>query len=100
MKKGRQGRTSRTIAKRRTGPESVEVRQTPAVFAVITRLGTVTENLRTGTDARGHVSMRSAIMAANTQPGADTILLPDGMLNLTTAGGQDAAARGNLDIRV
>jgi hypothetical protein len=97
--KARSGRGVRTT-RWRPGLEPLEVRQTPAVFTVNTLLDTVAVNLRTGTDAQGHVSLRSAIMAANALPGADTILLPNGTLKLTIAGaGEDAAARGDLDIR-
>jgi hypothetical protein len=110
MKKVRPGRTSAPSAKERSrrGPgrprwrpelELREGRQTPAVFTVNTALDTVAANLQTGTDAAGHISLRSAIMAANAQPGADTILLPSGIFRLTIAGaGEDAAASGDLDI--
>ena len=111
MKKEQPRGTSTPIAKERSrrrfrqtrwrpGLELLEVRQTPAVFAVNTALDTVAANLQTGKDAQGHISLRSAIMAANAQPGADTILLPTGFFRLTIAGtGEDAAARGDLDIR-
>jgi hypothetical protein len=45
--------------------------------------------------AQGHVSPRSAIMAADARSGPDTIPSPDGILRLTTAG---AAANGDPDI--
>jgi hypothetical protein len=77
----------------------LEVRQTPAVFTVNTALDTVAANLQTGKDTTGHISLRSAIMAANAQPGADTILLPSGIFRLTIAGAsEDVAASGDLDI--
>ena len=56
-------------------------------------------NLQDGIDAAGHASLLSAIMAANAPPGADTILVPNGTIRLTIAGGDEDAARGDLDIR-
>jgi hypothetical protein len=111
MKKVKTGGTSRSTAKARSGGdfrktrwqpglESLEVRQVPATFSVNTVLDTVAVNLQTGKDATGHISLRSAIMAANAQPGADTILLPNGLFKITIAGtGEDAAAKGDLDVR-
>ena len=62
-------------------------------------LDTVAVNLQNGKDATGHISLRSAIMAANARPGTDTIKLPAGTFQLTIAGaGEDAAATGDLDI--
>lgn len=44
-------------------------------------------------------SLRNAIRAANTTPGADTIDLPAGTYSLSIAGaGEDASASGDLDI--
>src|SRR5262249_6635920 len=58
--------------------ELLEVRLTPTVFTVNTTLDTLAASLQTGKDATGHISLRSAIMAANAHPGADTIMLPSG----------------------
>ncbi len=94
----RQGRGLRTT---RWQPhmEVLEVRQTPTVFSVNTVLDTVAVNLKNGKDATGHVSLRSAIMAANAHPGSDTIKLPVGTFKLTIPGaGEDADATGDLDI--
>ncbi len=94
--------TGRALRKTRWRPgmELLEVRLTPAVFTVNTALDTVAANLKTGQDAAGHISLRSAIMAANAQPGADTIMLPNGTFRLTIAGrSEDAAAKGDLDIK-
>ena len=111
MKKERATATTPSMAKERSRRgfrptrwrpelERLELRQTPAVFMVNTALDTVAANLQTGKDAAGHISLRSAIMAANAQPGADSILLPSGFFRLTIAGtGEDAAASGDLDIR-
>jgi CSLREA domain-containing protein len=43
-------------------------------------------------------SLREAIIAANANPGADTVSLPTGLYVLTIAGSDDAAALGDLDI--
>ncbi len=57
-------------------------------------------SLQTGKDASGHISLRSAIMAANARPNADTIILGAGTFKLAIAGsGEDNAATGDLDIR-
>lgn len=89
----------RARMRRRPMLESLEVRQVPTAFAVNTPLDTVAVNLQTGKDAWGHVSLRSAIMAANTHPGADSISLPAGVYNLTIAGAnEDGSATGDLDI--
>jgi hypothetical protein len=95
-------RSGRGVRKTRWRPglELLEVRQTPAVFTVNTILDTVAANLQTGKDAAGHVSLRSAIMAANAQPGADTINLPSGSYKLTLPGAsEDGGASGDLDIK-
>src|SRR5215470_10006274 len=97
MRKVQPGGTSRSTAMARSrlrfrktrwrpGLELLEGRRTPAVFTVNTTLDTVAANLTTGTDAQGHVSLRSAIMAANARPGADTINLPAGIYRITLPG--------------
>jgi CSLREA domain-containing protein len=43
-------------------------------------------------------SLREAVIAANANPGVDTITLPAGEYPLTLAGEEDAAATGDLDI--
>ncbi len=53
----------------------------------------------TTTDDGGMGSLRKAIICANLTPGPDTILLPDGIYNLTIAGQfEDLAETGDLDI--
>ncbi len=71
-----------------------------STFKVNTTLDTVAVNLNTGKDASGHISLRSAIEAANAKPSADTILVPKGTFTLTIAGAanEDNAATGDLDI--
>jgi hypothetical protein len=72
--------------------ESLEERTVLSIFNVTTPLDVV--------DAGdGLLSLREAVQAANTSPGADNIQLPAGVYGLTLAGaGEDAAATGDLDI--
>src|SRR5262249_52308120 len=84
----------------RPGLESLEHRVTPSTFHVNSLLDTVAVSLKTGKDASGHITLRSAIEAANAKPNADTIILPKGTITLTIAGsGENNAATGDLDIR-
>ncbi|MDB5310122.1 MAG: Flagellar hook-length control protein FliK [Gemmataceae bacterium] len=57
------------------GVECLEDRDVPATFTVNTLADTVAVNLTTGQDAFGHVSLRSALQAANASPGGNTINL-------------------------
>ncbi|MBI3464318.1 MAG: DUF4114 domain-containing protein, partial [Planctomycetes bacterium] len=67
--------------------EALEDRLLLAVFSVA------------NTDDGGAGSLRQAILDANANVGADTILLPAGTYTLTIAGGhEDAGATGDLDI--
>ena len=73
---------------------------TPSTFHVNTLLDSVAVNLKTGQDASGQISLRSAIQAANAKSNADTIIVPSGTITLTIAGAnEDNAATGDLDIR-
>ncbi len=79
--------------------EGLEDRVTPSTFHVNTVLDTVAVNLNTGTDASGHVSLRSAIMAADAKGGNNKIILPAGDFTLTIpAASGDGNASGDLDI--
>jgi fibronectin-binding autotransporter adhesin len=79
--------------------EPLEARLVLSTFKVNTLLDTVAVNLKTGKDASGHISLRSAIQAANSRPNSDTILLPRGTITLTLAGAnEDNAASGDLDV--
>ena len=82
--------------------ELLESRRVLATFAVTTTNDTVAVNLLTGEDASGTVSIRSAIMAANSQPGSHVINIPDSeapyFLTLDGAS-ENFAATGDLDIR-
>ena len=70
-----------------------------STFKVNTVVDSVAVNLKTGKDASGHISLRSAIQAANSKPNGDTILLPSGTFTLTLAGtNEDNAATGDLDL--
>src|SRR5438067_215924 len=82
------------------GLEGLENRVVLSTFHVNTTLDTVAVDLHSGKDAASHISLRSAVQAANTQGGANTIILPGGTFTLTIAGpGEDAAARGDLDLK-
>ena len=79
--------------------ETLESRIVMSTFRVNTTLDTVAVNLRTGKDASGHISLRSAIMAADARGGSNTIILRSGTYTLTIAGAnEDAGATGDLDI--
>ena len=79
--------------------EGLEDRVVLSTFKVNTTLDTVAVNLKNGKDATGHISLRSAIEAADAHGGANTIILPAGTFTLTIAGaGEDASATGDLDI--
>ena len=71
-----------------------------STFHVNTLLDTTAVSLKTGKDGSGHVSLRSALQAANARPNADTIILPAGTITLSITGtGENNAAKGDLDIK-
>ena len=77
----------------------LESRALMSTFRVNTTLDTVAADLRTGKDATGHISLRSAIMAANASRSSDQIKLGKGTYMLTIAGAnEDGGATGDLDI--
>ena len=84
------------------GIRVLEGRVVLSTFHVNTFADTVAVNLHTGRDSTGHVSLRSAIMAADANPNSsDTIVLPAGTYNLTIAPtGNDGTSSGDLDIVV
>ena len=93
------GKATRRVNRSLPGLETLERRVTPSTFHVNSLLDTVAVNLKTGKDASGHISLRSAIQAADAKPNADTIILPAGTITLTIAGaGENNAATGDLDI--
>jgi hypothetical protein len=80
--------------------ECLESRVVLSTFKVNSLLDTVAVNLKSGKDASGHITLRSAIMAADAKGGSDTIKVPSGTITLTIAGaGEDAGATGDLDIK-
>ncbi len=80
-------------------PDGLEDRVVLSTFKVNTTLDTVAVSLKTGKDATGHISLRSAIQAANAKPNSDTIILPKGTFTLTIPGAnEDLDATGDLDI--
>ena len=80
--------------------EQLEPRIALSTFQVNTTLDTVAVNLHTGKDNTGHISLRSAIMAADAHGGSNTIKLKSGLFKLTIAGAnEDASASGDLDIK-
>ena len=82
------------------GLENLESRVVLSTFKVNTTLDTVAVYLKNGKDATGHISLRSAIQAANARPNADTILLPKGIFTLTITGAnENNDMTGDLDIR-
>jgi uncharacterized repeat protein (TIGR01451 family) len=61
----------------------LEDRVAPAAFTVNTFSDTNVNDFTTGTDATGHVSLRSAIQTANHLGGSNAINLPSGTYDLT-----------------
>ncbi len=79
--------------------EMLEHRVVLSTFKVNSMADTVAVNLKTGQDASGQITLRSAIMAANATHKSNTIVLPAGTIKLTIAGaGENADATGDLDI--
>ncbi len=74
--------------------EQLESRLAPATFKVNTLLETVAVNLQNGQDSTGHISLESAIMAANARGGKNTIILPAG-----TMAADDFVIDDNLTIK-
>ncbi len=80
--------------------EGLEQRLVLSTFQVNSLLDTVAVNLKSGKDSSGHITLRSAIMAADAKGGSNTIKLPSGTITLTIAGAdEDASATGDLDIK-
>jgi hypothetical protein len=79
--------------------EPLEARVVMSTFRVNTTLDTVAANLKTGKDATGHISLRSAIMAADAAGGSSTIRLGAGIYRLTIDTiSKDSSATGDLDL--
>ena len=71
------------VRRLRPALEGLEGRVVLSTFHVNTTLDTVAVNLKTGKDASGNISLRSAIMAADANPRSNTIVLPAGTFTLT-----------------
>jgi hypothetical protein len=70
-----------------------------STFQVDTTLDTLAINIRTGKDAIGHISLHSAIRAADAWRVSNTINLRSGTYTLTIAViNEDASATGDLDL--
>lgn len=63
--------------------ERLECRLALAAFAVDSLLDTFAVDLATGKDADGHVTLRSALDAANSLGGSNTISVPSGLYKLS-----------------
>ncbi|MHC5542896.1 hypothetical protein ACYOEI_32130, partial [Singulisphaera rosea] len=80
-------------------PEMLESRLVLSTFNVNSLADTVAVDLQSGKDSTGHITLRSAIMAANHSSGQDTIKLPSGTITLTLQGSNDdQGLSGDLDI--
>ncbi len=100
MNKNRQRAQKRPVNRARVDIELLEGRVVLSTFHVNTLLDTTAVSLKTGKDATGHVSLRSALQAANARPNADVIILPAGTITLSITGtGENNAAKGDLDIK-
>jgi hypothetical protein len=89
----------RLSARIRPNLEALEERVVLSTFNVNTTLDTVAVNFMTGQDVSGHISLRSAVMAADASSGSNTIVLPAGTFKLTIPpAGSDGSANGDLEI--
>jgi hypothetical protein len=75
--------------------EQLEHRLAPAVYHVNTFQDTPAANVNTGQDLSGHVSLRSALAAANGNPHSDVILLRSGIYSV-----QNAALEVHGDVQI
>jgi hypothetical protein len=71
----RTGNTKRKPTRSCPSLEALEQRLQLSTFKVNTTLDTLAVNLHTGKDASGHISLRSAIMAADAHGGSSTIIV-------------------------
>ena len=100
LRSSRTGTTKRKSTRNRPSLEALEQRLQLSTFRVNTTLDTLAVNLHTGKDASGHISLRSAIMAADANHGSSTIIVPAGTFKLTIPGAnEDADATGDLDVK-
>jgi hypothetical protein len=85
----------RPLKRAHIGLEMLEPRVVLSTFHVNSLLDTTAVSKKTGKDASGHITLRSALQAANASPLADVIILPAGTIDLTILGtGENNAAKG------
>ena len=95
-----QARGRRSTRRLQPRLEGLEERIVLSTFRVNTTLDTVAVNFKNGHDSTGHISLRSAIMAADAHGGSNTIIVPAGLFLLTIPGAnEDASASGDLDLK-
>ena len=96
----RTGSARRKTTRTCPGLEALEQRLQLSTFKVNTTLDTLAVNLKTGKDSSGHISLRSAIMAADATGGSNSIIVPAGTFTLTIPGAnENASASGDLDLK-
>src|SRR5580698_5604071 len=78
----RRDNTKRKTMRNCPSLEALEQRLQLSTFRVNTTLDTLAVNLHTGKDASGHISLRSAIMAADANHGSSTVIVPAGTFKL------------------
>ena len=98
LRRARRGRPRARLCPRL---EALEGRVVLSTFKVNTTVDSVAVNLQTGKDASGHISLRSAIMAADAHGGGTSkIIVPAGNYTLTLAlSGVDNGSAGELLIK-
>jgi hypothetical protein len=95
----RRAKTRRLTTRIHPRLETLEGRVVLSNFNVNTLADTVAVNLKTGQDSTGHISLRSAIVAADASHGTSTINVPAGTFTLTmTASGAANGTSGDLVI--
>ena len=95
-----QGNERRSNLRTRPSLEWLEGRVVLTTFNVNSTSDTVAVDFHNGKDASGQISLRSAIMAADSQGGSSTINLPSGTFALKRGGAnEDAGATGDLDLK-
>src|SRR6185503_1199896 len=78
-----------------SGTASQEIPSTPASTFTVTKTTDTNDGI-----CDADCSLREAILAANAQVGADSVIVPAGIYTLTIPGtDEDAGATGDLDIR-
>src|SRR4051794_8780091 len=81
----KRARATRQVRAHRPLGDCLESRVVLSTFKVNSLLDTVAVNLKSGKDASGQITLRSAIMAADAKGGSNTIKVPSGTITLTIA---------------